>query len=98
MKEPFYKNIEKLTLSNTNYRTVLYTSKNQQIVLMCLQPLDFIHMEVHKDHDQYIRIEEGIGKAIINNKEYELDNGVAILIPAGSQHKIINSSPINNLK
>ena len=100
MNNIFYKNIETETLKNTNYRNVLYTSKNQQIVLMSLKPLDNIPMEIHKEHDQFIRIEkgEGEGLAIINNIEYKLHDGIAIIIPAGIYHKIINMSLTNLLQ
>ena len=94
----FYENIEKETLSNTNYRNVVYTSKNQQFVYMSIKPKDDIHMEVHKDHDQFIRIEKGKGQAIINDETYYLYDGIGLIIPAGTTHQIINTSKKNDLK
>ena len=94
----FYKNVEKETLENNNYRNVVYTSKYQQFVYMCLPPLDNIHMEIHKKTDQFIRIEQGTGKAILNNKEYKLKDGIGLIIPAGCSHEIINTSKTKPLK
>jgi mannose-6-phosphate isomerase-like protein (cupin superfamily) len=94
----FYTNIEKETLENENYRKVLYTAKHSQIVLMSLKPGEEISIEVHSENDQFFRIEKGHGKAIIDGNEYELEDGVAILVPAGAQHNIINTSETEELK
>ena len=94
----FYTNIEKATLENGNYRKVLYSSKHCQIVLMTLKPKEEIGMEVHKDNDQFFRFESGVGKCIIDGNEYTLGDGVAIIIPAGAQHNIINTSKTEELK
>ena len=88
MAEIFHQNIEETTLENNLYRKVLYTGKYMQFVLMSVK--DDIHLETHNKVDQFIRIEQGIGKAIIDNKEYNLKDGIGIIIPAGSAHKIIN--------
>jgi mannose-6-phosphate isomerase-like protein (cupin superfamily) len=90
-KKPFYNNVEKSTEKNNNYRKVLYTSKHQQFVLMSLNPGEDIKAEVHKDHDQYIRVEKGKGVAIIESKKYKLEDGISVIIPAGSKHQIINN-------
>jgi mannose-6-phosphate isomerase-like protein (cupin superfamily) len=97
-KKIFYANVEKETLSNNNYRKVVFTGKSQQFVYMSLKPLDTIHMEVHPDHDQFIRIEKGTGIAIVDRIKYKLVDGIGIIIPAGSAHKIINSSNSVDLK
>ena len=97
IKKPFFENIEKLTNNNIDYRKVLFTGNNMQFVLMSLQPNEDIQMEVHKNHDQFIRIEQGTGIAIINNEEYKLEDGIGLIIPAGSCHRIINTG-LNNLK
>lgn len=94
----FYANIEKETLENTNYRKVLYTAKHSQIVLMSLKPGEEIGMEVHPENDQFFRIESGKGKCIIDDNEYELYDGVAIIVPAGAKHNIINTSETEDLK
>lgn len=95
----FNGNIEKLTLENNNYRHVLYTSPNRksQLVIMCLKPNEEIGEEIHPHIDQFIRIEKGIGKAYIDNKEINLSDGIAIVVPAGSKHNIINTGN-DNLK
>jgi len=85
-------NIEETTKQNTDYRRVLYTAKNTQLVVMNLQPGEEIGNEVH-ELDQFIRIEEGNAKAILNNgeNEYDLKDDIAIIIPAGAWHNIINT-------
>jgi mannose-6-phosphate isomerase-like protein (cupin superfamily) len=91
-------NIEKETLENKNFRKVLYTSKHSQLVLMSLRPNEEIGMEVHPDNDQFFRFEKGQGKCIIDGNEYELKDGVAVVVPAGAQHNIINISSTEELK
>ena len=81
--------IEKDTLENGNFRKVLYTGKHSQLVLMSLRPGEEIGMEVHLDNDQFFRFEKGEGKCIIDGNEYEVGDGVAILVPAGAEHNII---------
>jgi len=93
----FFSNIEKDTLTNENFRKVLYTSKHSQLVLMTLQPGEEIGMEVHPDNDQFFRIEKGNGKCIIDGNEYQLADGVAIIVPAGAQHNVINTSATDKL-
>lgn len=82
-------NIEKTTLENTDYRRVLYTAKNCQLVLMCLKPGDEIGKEVHK-LDQFIRIEQGRAQIILDEVEHILENDFAVVIPAGTEHNVIN--------
>jgi len=94
----FHTNIEKDTLENKNFRKVLYTAKHSQLVLMTLKPKEEIGMEVHPDNDQFFRIENGAGKCIIDGSEYELSDGVAIVVPAGAQHNVINTSDTEELK
>jgi len=94
----FHTNIEKDTLENNNFRKVLYTGKHSQLVLMSLRPNEEIGMEVHSDNDQFFRFEKGQGKCIIDGNEYELKDGVAIVVPAGAQHNIINTSGEEELK
>ena len=94
----FYSNIEKETLENNNFRKVLYTGKHSQLVLMSLKPLEDIGMEVHNDNDQFFRFEKGQGKCIIDGNEYILEDGVAIVVPAGAEHNIINTSETEDLK
>jgi hypothetical protein len=69
-----------------------------QFVYMSIKPNDFIHMEIHKHIDQFIRVESGTGIAVINNKKYKLYDGIGIIIPAGTSHKIINNNTKNDLK
>lgn len=85
----FVKNIEKLSLENENFRSVLYTSTNCQLVLMSLLPKEEIGVEIH-DVDQFLRIERGTGQAILNGTRYDISDGSAILVPKGTEHNIIN--------
>ena len=91
-------NIEKDTLDNNNFRRVLYTSKHIQLVLMTLRPGEEIGEEVHGENDQFFRIEGGYGKCIIDDNEYEISDGDAIVIPTGSKHNIINVDTHTDLK
>lgn len=91
-------NIEDSTIKNDNFRQVLYTSKHSQLVLMNLRPKEEIGMEVHNDNDQFFRFESGNGKCIIDGNEYDLKDGVAVVVPAGAQHNIINISDTEELK
>ena len=83
-------NIEKLTLENENFRKVLYTDKNSQLVLMSLQAGEEIGEEVH-DVDQFLRVERGLGQAILNDLSQDISDGSVILVPAGTKHNLINS-------
>lgn len=94
----FCTNIEAATLENSNYRKVLYTSKHSQLVLMSLRPKEEIGMEVHEENDQFFRFETGQGKCIIDGNEYEVGDGVAVVVPAGAQHNVINTSETEELK
>ena len=97
-KSGFNANIEEETISNNDFRRVLYTGKHSQLVLMSLKSNEEIGMEVHKDNDQFFRIEKGSGKCIINSNEYLLTNGSAIVVPAGAEHNVINTSKAEDLK
>lgn len=98
MKEGYFGNIEKLTLENSNFRKVLYTGEYSQLVLMSLKPLEEIGFEIHDNVDQFFRFEKGAGKVIINESEYSVSDGDAIIVPAGSNHNIINTSDNSELK
>ena len=89
--------IEKATKENGNFRKVLYTAKNSQLVLMSLRPGEDIGEEVH-DLDQFIRIEAGTGKAMLDGVEHGIEDDYAIVIPAGARHNIINTSTTNPMK
>jgi len=87
----FVVNIEKTTEENNNFRKVLYTAKNSQLVVMSLKPNEEIGAEVH-DLDQFIRVESGTGKAILDGVEHLIEDGSAVVVPAGANHNIINTS------
>lgn len=86
----YVENIEKLALENENFRKVLYTDKNSQLVLMSLLPKEEIGEEIH-DVDQFLRVEKGSGITILNNISHELADGSAIIVPAGTKHNIVNT-------
>ncbi len=94
----FSTNIEEATLENSNFRKVLYTSKHSQLVLMSLKPGEDIGMEVHEENDQFFRFEKGQGKCIIDGNEYDVGDGVVVVVPSGAQHNIINTSKTDYLK
>lgn len=90
-------NIEKASKENGNFRTVLYTAKNSQLVVMSLLPNQDIGEEVHT-LDQFIRIEDGVGKAVLDGVEHNIETEWAVVIPAGTRHNIINTSPDKEMK
>ncbi len=90
-------NIEKASLENEDFRQVLYTAKNCQLVLMSLQPGEDIGEEVHQ-LDQFIRCESGTGKTILDGEEHDYTDGFAVLIPAGTRHNIVNTSTDKPMK
>ncbi len=87
----YHTDIEQATENNTNYRQVLYTGKHLQLVLMSLQPDEEIGMEVHPENDQFFRFEEGEGEVVIDGNEYLVQDGDAIIVPAGAQHNVVNT-------
>ena len=91
-------NIEKETLDNAKFRQVLFTSPHVQLVLMALKPGEDIGLETHDDVDQFIRVEAGHGTALLDGEEHVLEDGSAVVIPAGTKHNIINSSRTEVLK
>lgn len=86
----FYGNIEQLTEENNNFRQVLYTAKHCQLVLMTLPVGGEIGAEVHDENDQFFRFEVGVGKVVIDDNEYTVKDGDAIIVPAGAEHDVIN--------
>lgn len=86
----FVTNIESETENNDNFRKVLFTAPHSQLVLMSLNAGEDIGMEVH-EVDQFLRIESGSGKTILDGAETPLEAGSAIVVPAGTQHNIINT-------
>lgn len=89
MKKGYKENIENLTTENSNFRRVLYTGAHCQLVLMSLLPNEDIGMEVHEENDQFFRFESGNGKVIINETEYEVKDGDAVIVPTGANHNVI---------
>jgi mannose-6-phosphate isomerase-like protein (cupin superfamily) len=83
-------NIEKITMENTHFRRVLYTGQNSQLVLMSLKPGEEIGEEVH-DLDQFLRLEAGEGKVVIDGVEHKVEDDFAIVIPQGARHNVINT-------
>ena len=91
-------NIESLTLANDYFRQVLFTAPHSQLVVMCLQPSEDIGVETHNNVDQFFRVEEGEGKVVLNGEETLFKSGDAIVVPAGTEHNVINTSVENKLK
>jgi mannose-6-phosphate isomerase-like protein (cupin superfamily) len=98
MKKGYKQNIEELTVENNNFRKVEYTREQIQLVLMSLKPGEDIGSEIHPENDQFFRIDAGEGKAVINDTEYEIKDGDAVVVPKGAEHNIINTSDSADLK
>lgn len=87
----FVDNIEEMTEHNSDFRRVLYTGKQMQLVLMSIQPGEDIGEEVHPNRDQFFRVEEGEGEAWIDGHKSKVQSDFAILVPAGARHNIKNT-------
>ena len=90
----FVQNIEDLTVKNEEFRRVIYTAKNCQLVVMALKPKEEIGAEVHKKVDQFFRVEEGSGEAVLDGVRTAIRAGFAIVVPAGMNHNIINTGSL----
>jgi len=93
-KKGFVEDIEKLAVRNKKFRQVLYTAKNCQLVLMALKPKEEIGMEIHH-LDQFFRVEEGSGVAIMDGVKKKIKAGFAVVVPAGANHNIINTGRVS---
>ncbi len=94
----FHTNIEKKSLENEYFREVLFTGPHSQLVVMSLKPGEDIGQETHDDIDQFIRVEGGRGQAVLDGQKIDLEDGSAVVIPAGTEHNIINTSNSDSLK
>ena len=93
----YYGSIKEEALTNTDFRRVIYTTKNMQLVLMSIPGGEDIGEETH-DLDQFIRVEGGEGAAILDGNARAIGPGSAVLVPAGTRHNIRNTSDIEPLQ
>ena len=91
-------NIERDTRESEDFRRVLYTGRHTQLVLMTLRPNEEIGLETHGEHDQFIRVEQGTGYVLLNGDKHALEDGSAVVIPAGVEHNVVNDSRTNALR
>lgn len=91
-------NIEEKTLENEYFREVLFTAPHMQLVVMTLQVGEEIGQETHHDRDQFFRVESGEGEAILNGERHALTDGWVVVIPAGTEHNVINTSATEPLR
>lgn len=89
--------IEELSVNNKNFRQVLYTAAHSQLVVMSLNPGEEIGEEVH-DVDQFLRVETGVGRAVLDGQAYDIKDGWAVVVPAEQRHNIINTSQSEPMK
>ena len=96
----YARSVEKDTLNNNYFRKVLFTGKHAQLVVMSLLPKEEIGNEVHKNVDQFFRIEQGKAKFVLHNgkETHVVGNGDAVIVPAGTWHNVINVSKTGKLK
>lgn len=98
MKKGYKDDIENLTKQNSKFRKVLYTGEHLQLVLMSLKPGEDIGLEIHNENDQFFRFDAGSGKVVINQTEYDVKDGDAVIVPAGAEHNVINTNESEDLK
>ncbi len=94
----YFANIEEETVANNDFRRVVYTGQHMQLVLMSLAVGDEIGMEVHDENDQFFRFESGTGLVVIDGNNYQVSDGSAIIVPAGAEHNVVNTSDTEDLK
>ncbi|HEX7090342.1 MAG TPA: cupin domain-containing protein [Longimicrobiales bacterium] len=87
----YIEDIHDTTVENDDFRRVVATGRHAQLVLMTLRPGEDIGMETHANVDQFIRVERGEGRAILNGQAYPLHDGTVLMVPAGTSHNIINT-------
>ena len=87
----FITDIEQATVQNEFFRRVLFTAPYSQLVLMSLRPGEELGMETHPNADQFIRVETGTGYVTLGGQSYQIQDGSAMVIPAGVQHNIVNN-------
>lgn len=92
LKKGHHIHLEEATKANTDFRKVLYTGEQIQLVLMSLKPGEEIGLETHPDNDQFFRFDAGQGRVIINSSEYEVKDGDSIIVPKGAEHNVINTA------
>ena len=90
----FVKDIESIAVKNNDFRRVIYTAKYSQLVVMSLAPAEEIGEEIHK-LDQFFRVEEGSGEAVLEGVRTPIASGFAIIVPAGTYHNIINTGRVS---
>ncbi|HMM43029.1 MAG TPA: cupin domain-containing protein [Thermomicrobiales bacterium] len=90
--------IEKKALENPHFREVLFTAPRLQLVVMTLQPGEEIGLETHDDGDQFFRVEAGEGEALLDGERHPLHDGSIVVIPAGVEHNISNTSASEPLR
>ncbi len=98
MKKGFVAGIEVETRKNTDFRRVLYTGRNAQLVLMRLRPGEEIGEEVHDDVDQFFRFEGGAGIIIVDGRRHTVKDGTGAIVPCGARHNVVNTSKTTDLK
>ena len=89
----FVQDIEGLAVKNEEFRRVLYTARHCQLVVMALKPGEEIGAEVHT-LDQFFRVEEGTGEAVLDGTRHPIRAGFAVVVPAGTSHNIINTGSV----
>jgi mannose-6-phosphate isomerase-like protein (cupin superfamily) len=94
----FRSDIEKQTLENGDFRKVLYTGQHTQLVLMSIKPGEEIGLETHEENDQFFRFEAGTGEVTIDGNRHQVSDGVAVIVPAGAEHNVRNTSDTEELK
>lgn len=97
--KPYVGALERLAFKNDNFRQVLFTGIHEQLVLMCLKPGEDIGEEMHAGVDQFFRLEEGEAMFVFGGKErHQVHAGEAVVVPAGTQHNVINTSRTRPLR
>ena len=90
--------LERETISNDDFRRVIFTGHDLQLVLMTISPGEELGAEIHPAHDQFIRVESGVGEVTLGQRSYPVTHGTAVIIPAGVEHNVTNTSSTQPLR
>lgn len=90
--------LERETIANNDFRRVIFTGNDLQLVLMTLAPGDELGAEIHPEHDQFIRVESGVGQVTLDHRSFPVTHGTAVIVPAGVEHNVVNTSKTQPLR
>ena len=87
----YHTNIIKDTQENTNFRRVLFTGHNSQMVVMSILPGGEVGEETHKYTEQTLFFLSGTGQAALNDEKFPIGPGDVVVVVPGTKHNFKNT-------